>query len=321
MSSPDLVIRGLPYESTQQDIENFFGIGPEQVRMSKWRDSGRCRGIAFLSLNADEKEIQRINDMDGQTFVVEDNERQISVTKYEEREPKQRERRPRGRNNQRRNNYRSEKSPVQFEENDESRREIYVSNIPWEAQEEDFREVFGEFGEIEDITIPTIHTTGRPKGFAFVRFASPDARDRCLDRVRDQEMTIKDRQVAVRENKGRSAKASSAPQSRRRPRREGLSEKPENCRTIFVGNLPWSTDENQLAEIFAEYGAVASSRIVTQSWSGKSRGFGYVEFEDGKCVDEAVKDTKVVEGRTLRLDYADQLKEKDENEENDENAV
>lgn len=51
-------------------------------------------------------------------------------------------------------------------------------------------------------------------------------------------------------------------------------------RTLYVGNLPWSTTEDDLAVMFNPHGNVVSSRIITDKDTGRSRGFGFVEVED-----------------------------------------
>ncbi|RJX18418.1 MAG: RNA-binding protein [Ammonifex sp.] len=52
------------------------------------------------------------------------------------------------------------------------------------------------------------------------------------------------------------------------------------ARTLYVGNLPWSTKAEDLAEAFASYGEVLSSRIISDRQTGRSRGFGFVEVRD-----------------------------------------
>lgn len=51
--------------------------------------------------------------------------------------------------------------------------------------------------------------------------------------------------------------------------------------TLYVGNLPWSANETSLADAFRAHGTVLSSRIITDKETGRSRGFGFVEVEDG----------------------------------------
>jgi RNA recognition motif-containing protein len=61
-------------------------------------------------------------------------------------------------------------------------------------------------------------------------------------------------------------------------------------KTLYVGNLPWSTNEDDLASAFSAYGDVKSSRIITDRETGRSRGFGFVEVadEDAEKVVEAM---------------------------------
>jgi len=51
-------------------------------------------------------------------------------------------------------------------------------------------------------------------------------------------------------------------------------------RTLYVGNLPWATKEEDLANLFATHGEVISARIITDRATGRSRGFGFVEVAD-----------------------------------------
>jgi len=60
------------------------------------------------------------------------------------------------------------------------------------------------------------------------------------------------------------------------------------AKTIFVGNLPWSTSESELQTIFSQFGNVISARIVTDKFSGRSRGFGFVDMDD-EAADKAIQ--------------------------------
>ena len=51
-------------------------------------------------------------------------------------------------------------------------------------------------------------------------------------------------------------------------------------KSIFVGNLPWSATEGELRDKFSEFGTVMSARVVSDKFTGKSRGFGFVDMED-----------------------------------------
>jgi RNA recognition motif-containing protein len=55
-------------------------------------------------------------------------------------------------------------------------------------------------------------------------------------------------------------------------------------KSIFVGNLPWSATDSELSEKFSQHGNVISARIVTDKFTGKSRGFGFVDMEDADAL-------------------------------------
>ena len=65
---------------------------------------------------------------------------------------------------------------------------------------------------------------------------------------------------------------------------------------IYVGNLNFKVNENDLAEIFEEYGTISSTKIIMDKFSGRSKGFGFVEMENQ---DEANKAIKELNGATL----------------------
>jgi len=58
-------------------------------------------------------------------------------------------------------------------------------------------------------------------------------------------------------------------------------------KSLYVGNLPWSTTEDELKNKFEEHVKVLSARIVTDKFSGRSKGFGFVDVEDAD-LDKAV---------------------------------
>ena len=72
---------------------------------------------------------------------------------------------------------------------------------------------------------------------------------------------------------------------------------------LYVGNIPWKTTEEDLTNLFGEYGEVTSVRIITDRETGRSRGFGFVEMENA---DEAINNLNETDfmGRTLRVNEA-----------------
>lgn len=66
-------------------------------------------------------------------------------------------------------------------------------------------------------------------------------------------------------------------------------------RTLYVGNLPWSASEEELAQAFSQHAQVVSARIITDRETGRSRGFGFVEVpdEDAERAVEAMNGTQL----------------------------
>merc|ERR1712071_717049 len=76
--------------------------------------------------------------------------------------------------------------------------------------------------------------------------------------------------------------------------------------SVFVCNIPYGVTEDQLKEIFGEAGSVVSFRIVHDRETGRSKGFGFCEYQDPSSAAAAMRDLNGYEinGRTLRVDSA-----------------
>ncbi|MEM0541706.1 RNA-binding protein [Flavobacterium sp. j3] len=70
---------------------------------------------------------------------------------------------------------------------------------------------------------------------------------------------------------------------------------------IFVGSLPFSIDEADLRESFGVYGTVNSVKVITDKFTGRSKGFGFVEMENDAEAEKAIQELNgaTVEGRTI----------------------
>lgn len=75
---------------------------------------------------------------------------------------------------------------------------------------------------------------------------------------------------------------------------------------LFVGGLPFATTSEELEQLFAAHGTVASARVITDRDTGRSKGFGFVEFEsdeEGKKAEQALNGSDLG-GRTLTVNQA-----------------
>jgi RNA recognition motif-containing protein len=77
-------------------------------------------------------------------------------------------------------------------------------------------------------------------------------------------------------------------------------------KNLYVGGLPYSVAEDQLKELFSAYGTVEAARVITDRYTGQSRGFGFVEMasqEEAQKAIQALNDSQL-EGRRLVVNEA-----------------
>ena len=77
-------------------------------------------------------------------------------------------------------------------------------------------------------------------------------------------------------------------------------------KNLYIGNLPYSMDNNQLKDLFSEAGTVESANIITDKFSGRSKGFGFVEMssdDEGKKAIELFNE-KEIDGRNIKVNEA-----------------
>ncbi|MFT3824298.1 MAG: RNA-binding protein [Chitinophagaceae bacterium] len=81
---------------------------------------------------------------------------------------------------------------------------------------------------------------------------------------------------------------------------------------IYVSNLSFSVQDEDLQSYFAEYGEVSSAKIIMDKMTNRSRGFGFVEMPDNAAAEKAIKelDGAMVDGRSIKVTEARPREEK-----------
>jgi RNA recognition motif-containing protein len=81
---------------------------------------------------------------------------------------------------------------------------------------------------------------------------------------------------------------------------------------IYVGNLQYGVTEDELKELFEEFGEVMSVKIITDKYSGRSKGYGFVEMSNNTEAKKAIENLneKDLRGRNIRVNQA---REREEN--------
>ncbi len=78
------------------------------------------------------------------------------------------------------------------------------------------------------------------------------------------------------------------------------------AKKLYVGSLPYSVTETQLRELFEPFGAIESVRLISDKFTGRSKGFGFVEMASDEEAQQAIAGVsgKEIEGRTLVVNEA-----------------
>lgn len=84
------------------------------------------------------------------------------------------------------------------------------------------------------------------------------------------------------------------------------------AKKLFVGGIPWATTSDDLQALFSQHGTVASATVISDKMTGRSRGFGFVEFENDAEADAAATALNNTDynGRTLVVKEARPLEDR-----------
>lgn len=88
---------------------------------------------------------------------------------------------------------------------------------------------------------------------------------------------------------------------------------------LFVGNLAWGTTDSSLSEAFSRYGTVVDARVVLDRFTGRSRGFGFIEYDAADSAAEALEAMNGfnLDGRNVRVDRANRRPQRQPRRSND----
>ena len=86
----------------------------------------------------------------------------------------------------------------------------------------------------------------------------------------------------------------------------------EQKNKLYVGNLPYSINDESLKDLFAASGEVVEAKVITDKFSGRSKGFGFVTMKDDAAAEKAIQEMaeKDIEGRPLKVNIARPMSER-----------
>lgn len=178
---------------------------------------------------------------------------------------------------------------------------VFVGNLSWSVESEHLEEEFKKVGDIVKAEVQT-KADGRSKGWAIVTFSEPEGAARAIAELNDVE--LQDRLMIVREDR-EPANRTDAKKPKNRTAKSvqnaGRASSGPSGTRVFVGNLAWSVEQEELESIFQEkVGNVVSVDVKTKA-DGRSKGWAIVDFGSDADAKRAISELHdfEVEGRLM----------------------
>ncbi|KAL5973854.1 hypothetical protein ACLOJK_030512 [Asimina triloba] len=213
-----------------------------------------------------------------------------------------------------------EEKPPEAEIQDENIRKLFIFNLPWTFSAPEIRTLFSECGTVEDVEVVFSSSLllywiikkkdGRHKGYVFVTMSTGDEAGAAIEKFDSFELD--GRVIRVEYAKSMKRPSTLNPAS---------SNVGETLHKIFVSNLAWKARSNDLRELFAAFNPV-SARVVFDSPSGGSAGYGFVSFSTKEDAEAAISVLEGQEfmGRPLRVKFSQENVDGSGNNPNDEDS-
>lgn len=150
---------------------------------------------------------------------------------------------------------------------------VFIKNLDKSIDNKALYDTFSAFGNI--LSCKVVCDENGSKGYAFVHFETQDAADRAIEKMNG--MLLNDRKVFVGRFKSR------------KEREAELGAKAKEFTNVYIKNFGDEMNDDQLKELFDKYGKTLSVRVMIDP-AGKSRGFGFVSYENHEDANKAVED-------------------------------
>ncbi|KAI0637542.1 hypothetical protein C8Q77DRAFT_373605 [Trametes polyzona] len=167
---------------------------------------------------------------------------------------------------------------------------MFIGGLNWDTTDESLRKYFSQFGKVEACTIMR-DAAGRSRCFAFLTFEDPASVNAVMVREHFLDGKIIDPKRAI-------------------PRQEH-----QRATKLFIGGLPGSVTSESMREFFSQFGKVVDATVMLDRETGRSKGFGFVSFENVDVqpmlgfgnlqIDGKLIDVKLAQPRSQREAYAE----------------
>ena len=171
---------------------------------------------------------------------------------------------------------------------------IFINGIPYETKEEELRQLFSKYGNIEILKLPKYQDSGRNIGYCHIYYSSPESASKALEL---DNYTLGQRYLNV-------SLANKSSDQLNISEKINPNDVPVDCLTIFIRNLPYETTEKDVGDKFSSCGKIKAIRFVYNSKNKKFKGFCYIDFKEHKSLLKALElNGKDFQGRKLQVDF------------------
>jgi len=250
-----LFVGNLAWETGEEDLTQFMsGVGNVTgCEVQRHADTGRSKGWALVTFASPDEASYAMQQLNTQEM------------------------------NGRKLNVREDRSQI----NHDGTIPVYVGNLPWATTREELQQIFAAYNPI-DVHVKTT-MSGRSRGFAILRFA-PEMAAAAIQNLDGYELggaaDGTTRSIEVREDRQGAGDAAQPPRRKNRSANQNGGGAPPaaaaeevSSNTLFVGNLNWDTDDDDLFQHFQNAGIqVVSAKVQRNDKLDKSKGWGLVTY-------------------------------------------
>jgi len=215
----------------------------------------------------------------------------------------------------------------------------FVSGLPFSVSEEKLRGDFEEYGDIDRISFP-LNDQGKPKGIAWIRFASEEAFEKALSMDDSDYHGRTIRVEAARPSEKQAKNAAPAPeeaassvkqgkQGKQADKAEGRNAKkgkkdrpmPTHDHTAYIAGLPEGLNEAKLKKHFQECGEIEKFSLPMNE-KGRSKGMAFIRYKTKEALEKALLfNKKEYKGCVLKVEVAGQLRKNKKKDAKDEDEL
>jgi RNA recognition motif-containing protein len=281
-------VSNLPFQYEDSDlVELFEGLAVKSARVARRRND-RSKGFAFVEFETNEDQ-EKALEKDGEEI----DGRSINVQKSRTTQVEQKQERQ--------------------QQDQGSENTVFISNLPFQLEDEELVAAFTDAGLAVKEARVARRANGNSKGFGFVELEEESTVEDAIKALDQTE--IGERTVTLKDSKNNNRRGGNKkPQQQRRAPRE----KRDSETLVYVSNLAFQVEDAELEELFS--GLAIKSCHVARRRNGRSKGFGFVEFETNADQQTALeKDGAEFNDRALTVQVArEDVEEAGENDNNDE---